>query len=74
MKLCSDLDDYLQLKSYKQNLVNMFSNICMRCLKNKENITDKNRKYKDEKIFKQYLNITHLEHYVCKECVKIKSK
>jgi hypothetical protein len=72
LKLASYLELKLNDSSLKLEIINQFKKFCMRCFSSSS--TEKMIKtYKDNKVF-PYLNVKHLEHIVCNECDKQKTK
>jgi hypothetical protein len=63
----------ISTENYKDILINSFKKICMICLTQPSKEKSKLKVYKDE-IFKTYLNTKYIEHLVCEDCDKLKSK
>lgn len=74
MILASYLESKLNEFSLKLEIINQFKQVCMRCFSScRSPIETKIKTFKDNKIF-SLLNLKHLEHSICNECDKQKSK
>ncbi len=60
-------------ENYKDLLINNFKKTCMICWTQPSKEKSKIKVYKDE-IFKAKLNTKYIDHLVCEECEKIRSK
>ncbi len=58
---------------YKKLLISAFKESCMICLSQAKEEKRKIKVYKDN-LFRELLSIKHLEHFVCGECDKLRTK